>query len=171
MGQTPNIWSEEFKAQALFRIDESIRMLEICRERIPADQFWLRPNAASNSVGNLLLHLSGNIRQYVISGLGGIPDTRQRDAEFEDCSIEPERVWQAFSETVAEARIVIRQARESELLEERNVQGFRMSGLGMVLHAVEHLSYHTGQIAYSIKAWMNTDLGFYDGIDLTIKNS
>ncbi len=171
MEQMPKSWSEEFKAQALYRMDESVRMLGICLDRLPSDRFWMRPNPASNSVGNLLQHLSGNIRQYAISGLGGLPDDRQRDAEFEDGNASPELVWQAFSETVSEAQNVIRAATESELLEVRSVQGFRMSGLGMVLHAVEHLSYHTGQIAYALKAWLDTDLGFYDGVDLNAKNT
>lgn len=171
MERTPNSWSEEFKSQALYRMDESMRMLGICLERLEGDRFWTRPNPASNSVGNLLLHLSGNIRQYVISGLGGVPDSRQREAEFEAAEGPPEKVWQSFAETVSEARKVIRAATDSELLEVRSVQGFRMSGLGMVLHAVEHLSYHTGQIAYAIKAWLDTDLGFYDGVDLNAKNT
>jgi uncharacterized damage-inducible protein DinB len=59
---------------------------------------------------------------------------------------------------------------EADLLQQRRVQGFELSGLGMVLHVVEHLSYHTGQIAYLTKALKNRDLGFYDGIDLNIHN-
>ncbi len=171
MEQLSKSWSEEFKAQSLYRMDESVRMLGICLERLPADRFWVRPNPASNSVGNLLQHLSGNIRQYVVSGLGRLPDSRKRDSEFEDTSATPDQVWRAFSETVSKAQQVIGAATASELLEVRSVQGFRMSGMGMVLHAVEHLSYHTGQIAYALKAWLDTDLGFYDGVDLNAKNT
>ena len=164
-------WIEEFTSNSLFRMDESVRMLEICMRRLNARSFWDRPNPASNSIGNLLLHLAGNIRQYVISGLGGAADTRLRDAEFsQDLRNDPQEVWEHFLGTVNEARKVIKRATEADLLGKKNVQGFHLSGLGMVLHAVEHLSYHTGQIAWSIKAAQDTDLGFYDGTDLNLKN-
>lgn len=164
-------WSDDFKSNCLFRIDESVRMLGICREQMQPGFFWVRPNESSNSVGTLLMHLSGNIRQYVISGLGGASDTRIRDTEFApDNQPDPREVWNRFLLTVDEARQVIRMASEADLLHKKRVQGFYLSGLGMVLHAVEHLSYHTGQIAWALKAAQNTDLGFYSGTDLNIKN-
>lgn len=164
-------WSDDFKENCLFRIDEAVRMLCICRERLQPEAFWARPNKASNSIGNLLLHLSGNIRQYVISGLGGESDTRVRDAEFSsEAQTDPEVVWDRFLKTVDEAREVIQGASEAELLHKKKVQGFYLSGLGMALHAVEHLSYHTGQIAWALKAAQDADLGFYSGTDLNIKN-
>lgn len=164
-------WTEEFKSNSLYRIDESVRMLRICVERLDSRGFWERPNPASNSIGNLLLHLSGNMRQYVVSGLGGAPDTRIRDAEFsQDLRQDPEVVWEQFLGTVSEVREVIQKATEAELLTKKWVQGFNLSGLGMVLHAVEHLSYHTGQIAWAVKAAQGSDLGFYDGTDLNLKN-
>ncbi len=164
-------WSDDFKTNCLYRIDESVRMLAICRERLQPGLFWQRPNKSSNSVGNLLLHLSGNIRQYVISGLGGEADTRARDAEFShEAQPDQQEVWDRFLQTVAEAREVILKASEAELLHKKKVQGFYLSGLGLALHAVEHLSYHTGQIAWALKAATDTDLGFYSGTDLNIKN-
>lgn len=164
-------WLDEFVSNSVYRIDESVRMLKICMERLDTRSFWERPNPASNSVGNLLLHLSGNMRQYVISGLGGAPDTRDRDAEFAQGSgQDPAVVWELFLGTVAEVRAVIQGASEADLLNKKWVQGFHLSGLGMVLHAVEHLSYHTGQIAWAVKAAQGRDLGFYDGTDLNLKN-
>ena len=164
-------WIEEFVSNSLYRFDESVRMLEICMGYLDEDSFWDRPNPASNSIGNLLLHLAGNIRQYVISGLGGAADTRVRDAEFsKGLRHDPQEVWDAFLGTVNEAREAIKRATEAELLGKKYVQGFHLSGMGMVLHAVEHLSYHTGQIAWAIKAARDTDLGFYDGTDLNLKN-
>lgn len=153
-------------------MDESVRMLTISMEMIPDNKFWYREHSVLNSVGNLLLHLSGNIRQYVISGLGGAPDRRERNKEFET-KRQPGRevVWAAFLETVREAQAVIRNAQAADFLEKRRVQGFSFSGMGLVIHAVEHLSYHTGQIAYIAKAVTGQQPGFYDGVDLTIKNS
>ena len=164
-------WTEDFKSNCLYRMDESVRMLGICLERLEPGRFWERPNAASNSIGNRLLHLAGNIRQYVISGLGGAADTRVRDAEFSSEAMhDPREVWEKFLLTVSEAREVILRASEAELLHKKKVQGFYLSGLGMALHAVEHLSYHTGQVAWALKAAQDTDLGFYSGTDLNIKN-
>lgn len=164
-------WRDEFIANSLYRIDESVRMLQICMARLDADNFWDRPNPASNSIGNLLLHLAGNIRQYVISGLGGAADIRVRDEEFlPGLRQEPKQVWDHFLATIDQAREVILGATEAEYLGKKWVQGFHLSGLGMVLHAVEHLSYHTGQIAWAVKAAQGKDLGFYDGTDLNLKN-
>ena len=83
---------------------------------------------------------------------------------------DPREVWEKFLLTVSEARKVILKASEAELLHKKRVQGFYLSGLGMALHAVEHLSYHTGQVAWALKAAQDTDLGFYRGTDLNIKN-
>ena len=164
-------WIDEFKSNSLYRIDESVRMLKICMGRLDSRSFWDRPNPASNSIGNLLLHVSGNMRQYVISGLGGASDTRVRDAEFlQTLDQDPAEVWEHFLGTVAEVREAILRASEADLLGKKWVQGFHLSGLGMVLHAVEHLSYHTGQIAWAVKAAQGADLGFYDGTDLNLKN-
>ncbi len=164
-------WIDEFRSNSLYRIEESVRMLKICMERLDSRSFWDRPNPASNSIGNLLLHLSGNMRQYVISGLGGASDTRVRDAEFlQTLDHDPAEVWEHFLGTVAEVREAIQRASEADLLGKKWVQGFHLSGLGMVLHAVEHLSYHTGQIAWAVKAAQGADLGFYDGTDLNLMN-
>ncbi|WP_420593220.1 DinB family protein [Robiginitalea biformata] len=165
-------WTEDFKENSLFRMDESVRMLAICMEKVPDGLFWHREHGVLNSVGNLMLHLSGNIRQYIISGLGGAPDSRERDMEFEAVQQSGRaEVWAGFQETVREAQAVIRGAQAADLLEKRNVQGFTFSGMGLVIHAVEHLSYHTGQIAFIVKAGTGQQLGFYDGLDLTTKNS
>lgn len=162
---------QDFKENCIYRVEESMRMLRICKEFTTSDLFWLRPNDAANSIGNLLLHLCGNMKQYVLSGLGEKPDSRKRDDEFrQDLFGKPEEVWDYFFITCNEVIQEIENASPSQLSSKKNVQGFHLSGLGMVLHAVEHLSYHTGQIAWIIKANLNCDLGFYAGIDLNIKN-
>jgi len=52
-------------------------------DQLSDEDLWWRPNAVSNSVGNLMLHLSGNVRQWIVSGLGGAPDDRVRQLEFD----------------------------------------------------------------------------------------
>ncbi len=160
----------EFRAQAIFRMEESTRMFRRAWEMLPDVALWQRPNEASNSAGNLVLHLCGNMRQYIHSGLGGQPDVRERDAEFAARGgySKPD-LWAMLEQTVAEACDIIRQADEADLLRVRRVQGFQLSGVGIIMHVVEHYSYHTGQLAFWVKCLQNTDLGFYAGIDLNAK--
>ncbi|MEM6725145.1 MAG: DinB family protein, partial [Bacteroidota bacterium] len=141
-----------FRRQSIFRLNEKLEHLSICFEQLTAEDIWWRPNPASNSIGNLILHLCGNIRQYIISSLGHFPDTRDRDAEFAVVGgWSAEELFQEIAGTIQEASKVIDQASERELLRTRSVQGFDFDGLGIVIHVVEHLSYHTGQIAYITK--------------------
>ena len=171
MKQVENSWREELVKNAMFRMDESLRMISISLGQLPEQDLWKKPNSASNSVANLLLHLCGNITQYVISSLGGRDDIRQRDIEFSKTGNESaSELLEQLTAVIEEAKSVIANSSEAEFLKEREVQGFSMSGIGVVLHVVEHLSYHTGQIAFWTKLLGDKDLGFYDGINLNTKN-
>ncbi|WP_299681421.1 DinB family protein [uncultured Dokdonia sp.] len=164
-------WVTDFKENALYRIDESTRMITIAFQKIDDTQVWQRPNHSSNSLGNQILHLCGNMTQYVISSLGEKEDARDRDAEFDAIDgYTKEMLLEQITVTVKEVKNTIQNATEGQLLKKRNVQGFHFSGMGGVIHAVEHYSYHTGQIAFWIKTLVNSPLGFYDGLDLTVKN-
>lgn len=160
----------EFVSQACYRMDESTRMLRTALDELDETDVWKRPNASSNSIGNLLLHLCGNIRQYAISALGSTEDLRERDAEFAARGgLDKATLLEKLLATVDEAQATIRNADAANLLRVRSVQGFRLSGLGIILHVVEHYSYHTGQIAFWTKLLKDKDLGFYAGIDLTVR--
>lgn len=161
----------EFKENAIFRMNESSRMIHLALQKVTEEQIWRRPNASSNSIGNLILHLCGNIRQYAISSLGWKPDIRDRDAEFETPEGKTKtELLDLLDETVKEAIQTIENAGEEELIRKRQVQGFNLSGIGIVMHVVEHYSYHTGQIAFWVKQLQQSPLGFYDGTNLNIKN-
>ena len=171
MNQKTNSWENEFKINALYRMDESMRMISKSLLHIDDRDLWKKPNASSNSIGNLLLHLCGNITQYAISSLGRIEDKRQRDLEFStQGGFTKEELIDKLESVIGRAKRVISETSQDELVRVRDVQGFNLSGIGIVMHVVEHLSYHTGQIAYWIKLLKDKDLGFYDGIDLNIKN-
>lgn len=159
--------AQEFIEQAIYRLDESTRMVRASFAELSDDDIWKRPNPASNSIGNLILHLRGNMTQYVLSALGGMPDARVRDAEFAAREgYDKDTLLALLEATVEQVKAAVRNADEANLLRERPVQGFRLSGLGIVLHVVEHYSYHTGQIAFWTKILKNKDLGFYAGVDL-----
>jgi uncharacterized damage-inducible protein DinB len=134
-----------------------------CLEVIDDDDLWWRADETNNSVGNLILHLCGNVRQWIISGLGGEPDLRQRPQEFSERSHVPGAVLLArLEETLQEADRVLASFDGSELLGDRVIQGFRRTALEAIFHVVEHFSFHTGQIIYITKLRRRVDLKFYD---------
>ena len=161
----------EFVENALYRLDQSTRMIGVAFMQLEEQYVWKRPNESSNSMGNLILHLCGNITQYVISSLGETEDIRERDKEFDTRSgLNKADLLKKLEVTVNRAKDVIVNTTLNEWLKKREVQGFSLSGIGIVLHVVEHYSYHTGQIAFWVKQLNNKDLGFYNGTDLNIKN-
>ena len=129
---------------------------------------WWRPNEASNSIGNLMLHLSGNLRQWIVSGLGGQRDVRERALEFARRDPLPRTELIArISDTVREADAVLAGLAPAALAERRLIQGREVNVLEAIYHVVEHFSMHVGQIAYVAKLRSAHDLGFYrmeDGI-------
>ena len=136
--------------------------IEECLGRLTEDQIWTRGADSENAVGNLLLHLSGNVRQWIVSGVGSRPDIRQRDAEF------AARGGQPASELVAHLRGVIDEAAAvletlppERLTEHITVQHYHVTVLEAVYHVVEHFSGHTGQIIYATKLLTGEDLGFH----------
>jgi len=162
---------EELVKNALYRLDESTRMVQKSLVEITEQELWLKPNESLNSIANLILHLCGNITQYIISSLGETEDVRNRDLEFlANANGNKSELLGKLEETVETAKRVIFDATQEQLLKVRSVQGFSFSGIGVIIHAVEHYSYHTGQIAFWTKQLKNKDLGFYEGRDLNIKN-
>jgi len=163
--------ADDFISNALFRLDESMRMITTSLQFLDETTIWKKPNSASNSVGNIMVHLCGNISQYILSGLAGQEDTRNRDQEFLiSGGFNKTALQDKLQKVIEAAKEVIQNSTPEQLLKQYTVQGFQLSGMGIVIHVVEHLSYHTGQLAYCTKLIKDQDLGFYDGFDLNIKN-
>jgi uncharacterized damage-inducible protein DinB len=164
-------FQKEFIDQSIHRIDENTKRLKACLDELDEPETWQRPNENSNSIGNLILHLCGNIRQYAISSLGNIPDVRERDKEFSaDGGYTKHELLDRLISTIDQAKDVMRNSSSAELLRKRKVQGYTYSGIGIIVHITEHYSYHTGQIIFWTKLVKNKDLGFYAGVDLNAKN-
>ena len=162
---------KEFIAQSLHSIDENTPRITRCMNELEEADAWMRPNNVSNSVGNLILHLCGNITQYIISSLGETEDIRERDKEFSaNGGYSKSRLMEKLNITVEKAKSIIQTMDRDNLLRKRWVQGFEYSGMGIIIHVTEHYSYHTGQIVFWTKLLKNKDLGFYTGIDLNKKN-
>jgi len=132
-----------------------------CLQLLSEKDIWWRPNDASNAAGNIVLHLCGNIRQWIISGLGGEPDRRDRDKEFTERGPISRRMLIAqLKTTVEEACEIIDGLSVERLLQQFMIQGYRVSGLSTVLHVYEHFAYHAGQITYLTKLKCGKDLRF-----------
>jgi uncharacterized damage-inducible protein DinB len=134
-----------------------------CVQVITDEDLWWRPNARSNSIGNLLLHLAGNVRQWIVTGIGGESDTRERQKEFDaDRERSREELIEMLESTLGEVDRVLAQLKPEGLLERRVIQGREVSVLEALYHVVEHFGMHTGQIVYVAKLRTSTDLQFYD---------
>lgn len=150
-------------------IEEGVSRVIKCLGMLSEEEIWYRPNEQSNSVGNLVLHLCGNVRQYVVSGIGATPDARQRQREFDEQGPLPtEDLISDLHKLTEEVEQVLSQIQPQQLVEARKVQGFDETVISILIHVTEHFSYHVGQISYFVKAKQNRDLGYYDGLDLDI---
>jgi len=150
-------------------IEEGYTRIEKCMNQLSTEDIWYTPNENSNSMANLVMHLNGNVRQYIVSGVGGVRDIRQRDLEFDKTNRKPiSEILKDLKTTVEKSHKVITQLEKNVLTEKRTVQGFDESVLSIIIHVIEHFSYHVGQITYFTKARKNIDTGYYAGLDLNI---
>jgi uncharacterized damage-inducible protein DinB len=136
--------------------------IEKCLAQLNEEQVWARGGENENAVGNLTLHLCGNVRQWIIAGVGGLPDVRQRDAEFAARGgLAIPELSQKLRATVADATAVLDSVTAERLTERLAIQGYDLSVLDAIYAVVEHFSMHTGQIIFATKALTGADLGFY----------
>ena len=132
-----------------------------CLDQLSEEEIWWRPNEASNSVGNLVLHICGNMRQWIISGLGGAADIRERDEEFSERGpMAPDALRKKLQQTVSEACDVLARLEPEQLTRRRIIQHFDVTGYEAAAQVIEHVAYHLGQIIYVTKLKRAKDLGF-----------
>jgi uncharacterized damage-inducible protein DinB len=156
----------EFSRRKL--LDHYWTRLHACVESLTNEQVWWRPNQASNSIGNLVLHLNGNVRQWLVASFNRQDDLRDRPAEFaaED-GLAAFELLGHLGATMSEAAAVLDRLTESDLVAPYEIQGYHVTGLEAVYQVVEHFGLHCGQIAYIAKSIINRDLGFYRELDKT----
>ena len=136
--------------------------VETCLGKLRADQIWTRGAENQNAVGNLVLHLSGNVRQWILSGVGGAPDVRVRDQEFSARGgMEAEVLGRLLRETIEGAVAILRSLPPARLGERTTIQGHDVTVLEAIFQVVEHFSGHTAQIIFITKMVTGEDLGFY----------
>ena len=146
-----------------FMLGDYLPRIERCIEKLTDEQIWWRANEESNSIGNLILHLCGNARQWIICGVGNQPDNRNRDAEFAQRGvIAREELLSLLRSTLSEVETTLRTFDPSLLLEYRKIQGNDVELLYAIFHITEHFSMHTGQIIMLTKMLTASDLRFYE---------
>ena len=150
------------EARYLLR-EEYLPKIERCLEQLTDQQVWWRANESSNSIGNLILHISGNARQWIVSGLGGEPDDRKRDAEFAERRTLPrDELLAHLKSAVSDLDRTLGGFDSTRLLDQFRIQGTMTTALAAILHVTEHFSMHAGQILLLTKLLTATDLQFYD---------
>ncbi|MBI4565232.1 MAG: DUF1572 family protein [Planctomycetes bacterium] len=171
MAEAENLGKALIRACRDKLVEEFLPRLKKCLSRLTDGEIWFRSNENTASVGNLILHLCGNVRQHIVSGLGGAPDVRERSKEFSERGpIPAEELLRRINRTVSEAVAVMDRLDPDHLLDARRIQGFETNALSTLIHVTEHFSYHLGQITYAVKTRKNIDLGYYAGVDLNRKN-
>jgi hypothetical protein len=147
------------------KLDQMAGRIATCLDSLTDDQIWTRANPHSNAVGNLVLHLSGNVRQWLIAGVGGLPDTRERAAEFAARQLPRAELAGLLRGTVQEAISTLQALSPVQLADVVEIQGFRLTVLEAIYHVVEHFSGHTFQIILLAKAHTGRPFDFYSYLD------
>lgn len=154
----------EFRRRML---DEYVPRIRRCTELLSEEQMWTAPGPSSNSVANLLMHLAGNVRQWILCGLGGQRDDRDRPFEFsgtrDQVDLPVSALLGRLEETVRQAVAVVEDLTPHDLMQETLFQQrYSETGLGAVVHVIEHFSGHAGQIYAFTKQVTGADLKFHD---------
>jgi len=128
-------------------LNDCFRMLQHCVSQLSEDQVWHRPTSHQNAIGNLLLHLQGNLQQWIVCGLSGQTDNRHRPTEFSITrGLNSSELMQSLQSCVQRANNLLGSLSEDDLLRTRRIQGFEMQGLAALQHAVSHFRGHTQEI-------------------------
>jgi hypothetical protein len=164
-------------AESVF-VDVSIRKLELflsrireCVQKLNSEQIWMRHGEHENAVGNLMLHLNGNVRQWIVSGIGGEPDRRMRDLEFTARGdLDPAQLMGRLEGTVAEAVAVLKNFAPERLVKMYQPQKYRITILEGIYSCVEHFAQHTAQIIFATKLLTGQEMGFYSHLSQPTHN-
>ncbi len=146
------------KSRSLLTSDY-VPKIERCLDQLSDADVWWRPNEASNSIGNLILHLCGNVTMWIVGGVGALPFERNRQLEFDERrQIPVAELRNRLKNTVQQADEVLAAVGPIELVSRRKIQNYDVTVLEAIYHVVEHFGMHTGQIIVLSKARIGQDL-------------
>ena len=156
--------SQTFIARSRYYLQGEYRTkIRAAVEALPPDALWWRANDQSNSVGNLLMHLAGNIRQWIVAGVGRATDRRNRDGEFAARGgATAADLLATLDEALDDVDAVLTKLTPDDLTSRRTIQGREVTVLEAVYHVVEHFALHSGQIILLSKMHAPGGFRFYD---------
>jgi hypothetical protein len=135
--------------EAAKELTSALGRIRHCLDQLTEEQVWWRCQPSLNSIGTLILHLCGNLRQWIVAGLSGAADLRNRPAEFaEPGPIPKAELVRTLEAVTGEAREVLSRLTARQLLEGRRIQGFDVTGLGAIFDSVPHFRGHTQEIIH-----------------------
>jgi len=141
--------SKAFIAVSREVLAEGVRKIEHCVGQLDDEQIWWRPRPEMNSIANLMLHLSGNLKQWIVAGIGGAKDVRNRPLEFSDRSNRPKaEVIAILGKTVTEVGAVLAKLTAEQLILPRRIQGFETNVIGAIMHTIPHFRGHVQEIIH-----------------------
>ena len=142
-------FAQEFLTETNNRIEIAHDRIIHCLNQLPEEHIWRRPSPDVNSIGIILKHLCGNLRQWIISGIGGAKDIRNRPLEFEDDgNLNKTELVAEFNQIIDACKDAIKNFDPDSLLEIKRVQGFDRTAMRAIYGTVTHLELHAGQITY-----------------------
>lgn len=154
--------ASEFLNYSAEKLELYLERIETCVDKLTPEQVWARQSENENAVGNLILHLDGNIRQWIIGGVGGQRDIRDRNAEFDARGGASTAELKArLRGTIEEAAAIVRGVTPERLTERIRPQGYDASVLEGIYQVVQHLAGHAFQIMLLTKLYTSQDLGFF----------
>ena len=153
---------KEFLKFSADKLEQQARHIEDCIGRVNNEQVWTRHSDNENSIGNLVLHLCGNVRQWIGYGIGDLTDQRDRDAEFAARGgFETAQLLDRLRSTVSQAAGIIRNFDSARLLDKVTIQNSEVTKMQAIYQVVQHFSQHTGQIMFITKLLTGQDLGYF----------
>ena len=161
MSATPESLTRLVVDETSSELDEALRKIKHCVNQLTDDQVWWRPSESMNSIANILLHLCGNVRQWIVAGVGGAADVRERQEEFDHRGATPGTdLVQQVESTLAEAKDALSGMSAEELLRIRPVQGNNVSGMQAILHSAAHFRGHTQEIVHMTRCQLGDSYQF-----------
>ena len=149
--------------------DESFNRIRRCLSLIDEKDLWSSPNAQISSIGVLVEHVIGNASQWICAALGEQPDTRIRDVEFE---VHDENNISDMRSKVDQCEVNLRETicklKTNVVNQKFVIQGIESTGFSVVVHVIEHVSYHTGQITFLTKYYTGKQTDYYGEMDLNL---
>lgn len=143
------------------QLAQSLDKIKHCLDQLDEAQTWWRPQESMNSIANVILHMCGNVTQWIISGVSGEPDVRDRPSEFSERGpIAKAELMRRLEDVVDRARAVLASIPASRLLENRRIQGFDETVLSAIVDSICHFAGHTQQIVYVTRLQLGDEYRF-----------